>query len=710
MTLEKSTDNKCQTSCSQESENEVVRYLLEAEGYAALNPVQQDAVSAGLLEGRSIVVSAPTAAGKTLIAEMAVLNMLRNRAGKCVYIVPLRALAAEKYAAFKRKFAGRVGIATGDFDSTAAALAEYDVLIVTSEKMDSIMRHAPAWLNEIALVVADEVHVLGDAGRGAALEVVLARLRSIAPNSQRICLSATIPNADEIAGWLGAALVKSDYRPVKLHKGICTGGSAEFEGKSIALGGRDALAGMADYCIKQNGQMLVFVSTRKAAEATAEKLGGAVLAHLNENEKTRLQALSKKISSMLDKTSQCSRLAASIAQGVAFHHAGLRNRERMLIEKAFKEKRLLKAIACTTTLAMGIDYPASWVVVRDAYRYDGAGSAPLPNLEVQQMLGRAGRPRYDSEGYAALVAKSDAEREALAKRYLHGRLENIYSQLSSEPALRFHALASIAGGYAHDAQSLEKFFSSTFFAYQYGRSAELAERLSAVLAQLQDMGFVRRDGDALAPTLLGRRVSDLYLDPLSAHELISGMKKTEHKTTNALTYLMLFCGALEMRPYMGVKRREEEAILEKAYENELLLLESEYDYAFAGKFKTALVLDSWINGDSEEHILEQYDVPPGVLRARVRVAEWIAYACAELAALLQLKKSADACERLRRRIKHGVREELLQLVQVRGVGRVRARRLFNAGYKTILDLKKADKSAIEKITGLKEITLKRGVY
>jgi helicase len=691
------------------NEEEVIRELLAAEGYAALNPVQQDAVSAGLLEGKSIVVSAPTAAGKTLIAEMAILNALRNGAGKCVYIVPLRALAAEKYAAFRRKFAGRIGIATGDFDSTAAALAKYDVLIVTSEKMDSIMRHAPDWLHEIALVVADEVHVLGDAGRGAALEVVLARLRSIAPNSQRICLSATIPNADELAGWLGAALVKSDYRPVKLRKGICCGGSAEFEGRSIALG-RDALAGIAKHCIVQNGQMLVFVSTRKAAEATAEKLGGAVQAHLSENEKTRLQALSKKISAVLDRTSQCSRLAAGIAQGVAFHHAALRSRERMLIEKAFKEKRLLKAIACTTTLAMGIDYPASWVVVRDAYRYDGAGSAPLPNLEVQQMLGRAGRPRYDSEGYAALVAKSDAEREALAKRYLHGRLENIYSQLSSEPALRFHALACIAGGYAHDAQSLERFFSSTFFAYQYGRRSELAERLGAVLTQLQDMGFVKRDGDALAATLLGRRVSDLYLDPLSAHELIGGMKKTEHKTTNALTYLMLFCSALEMRPYMGVRRREEEAVLEKAYENELLLLESEYDYAFAGKFKTALVLEAWTNGDSEESILEQYDVPPGVLRARVRIAEWIAYACAELAALLQLRKSADACERLRRRIKHGVREELLQLVQVRGVGRVRARRLFNAGYKTILDLRKADKSAVERITGLKEITLKRGVH
>ena len=195
-----------------------------------LRPAQEKSIKKGLLDGKSLLVCTPTASGKTLIAELASLKGIIENKGKAVYIVPLKALASEKYREFKRRYdkVAKIALSIGDTDSPDHYLAEYDLIVTTSEKLDSLIRHHSPWLSGIKTVVVDEIHLLNDTQRGPTLEILLTILKQLLKNAQIIGLSATIGNAEELAEWLDADLVVDDWRPVKLHKGIYMDGKVEF--------------------------------------------------------------------------------------------------------------------------------------------------------------------------------------------------------------------------------------------------------------------------------------------------------------------------------------------------------------------------------------------------------------------------------------------------------------------------------------------------
>src|SRR5579885_1870853 len=210
--------------------------FLQKNGYVSLYPPQEKTVKAGLLEGKSILVSAPTASGKTLIAILAIIKHLSEKRGKIVYLSPLKALASEKYSEFKKLESIDIGrkvktqISTGDYDQTDKTLGSNDILVLTNEKMDSVIRQGAEWLNDISLVIADEVHLLGDEDRGPTLEIVLTKL-GLLHKPQILALSATVTNADEISKWLGCKLVESDWRPVPLWEGVCDQGTVIMQNR-----------------------------------------------------------------------------------------------------------------------------------------------------------------------------------------------------------------------------------------------------------------------------------------------------------------------------------------------------------------------------------------------------------------------------------------------------------------------------------------------
>ena len=203
--------------------------ILEKE-ITKLRPAQEKSIKKGLLQGRNLLVCTPTASGKTLIAELAALKSIIEGKGKAVYIVPLKALASEKLRNFKKRYDKilRVALSIGDIDSADPFLADYDLIIVTAEKMDSLLRHHSPWINDISTIIIDEIHLLNDAERGPTLEILITILKQLLKNVQIIGLSATIGNAEELAEWLDADLVVDDWRPVKLHKGIYLDGKVEF--------------------------------------------------------------------------------------------------------------------------------------------------------------------------------------------------------------------------------------------------------------------------------------------------------------------------------------------------------------------------------------------------------------------------------------------------------------------------------------------------
>ncbi|HLE46836.1 MAG TPA: DEAD/DEAH box helicase, partial [Candidatus Thermoplasmatota archaeon] len=425
-----------------------IREILAEQGIAALYPPQEKALPA-VLGRRNLVLCIPTASGKSLVAYLAILEgFLHGKpGGKALYIVPLRALASEKHEelqSFKR-LGLKVGLATGDLDEKDDRLARFDVIVATSEKMDSLLRHRVGWLQDIRVIVADEVHLIHDATRGPTLEVLLARFRALNPEAQIVALSATIRNSKELADWLDAELVESDWRPTPLKKGVLFGRAITFEDRTkrtLTVESNDAVTDLVMDMLAEKAQCLVFVNTRRSAEAAAKKLAKPVARTLSADETQKLEVLAKDASDEGEPSLSGRHLGELVRHGVAFHTAGLSAAQRRLVEAQFRAG-LIKVICATPTLAAGVNTPARRVVIRDVWRFDvNLGNQPLPVFEIQQMMGRAGRPRYDPYGEAVLIAKTDEERETLVASYLDAEPEPLTSKLGSEPALRVHALAS----------------------------------------------------------------------------------------------------------------------------------------------------------------------------------------------------------------------------------------------------------------------------
>jgi helicase len=203
--------------------------LLEHRGFTILRPAQVKSIQAGLFEDKNLLVCTPTASGKTLVGELGALNAILHDRGKAVYIVPLRALASEKFRQFKKDYPNlKISMSTGDLDEAEGYLGHSDVIIVTSEKFDSLLRHRVDWMKKVKTIIVDEIHLLNDTSRGPTLEIVLTILRTTLPQAQIIGLSATIGNRHELAAWLNATLVEDSWRPVKLEKGVYHQGKIEF--------------------------------------------------------------------------------------------------------------------------------------------------------------------------------------------------------------------------------------------------------------------------------------------------------------------------------------------------------------------------------------------------------------------------------------------------------------------------------------------------
>jgi helicase len=685
-----------------------VAELLGETGIESLYPPQAAAVEAGLLDGESVVASVPTASGKTLVAELAMLSAL-ERGGTTLYVVPLRALASEKQAEFERweELGYTVGVSTGNYDSDGEWLATRDIIVATSEKVDSLVRNDAPWVDDLACVVADEVHLVDDRHRGPTLEVTLAKLRSLNPGLQTVALSATVGNADDVAVWLNAELVESDWRPIDLKPGVHVGSAVNFADGSqrevpVPAGGRQTSALVAD-TVDEGGSALVFVNSRRNAEAAAARLADVVAERLTRGERAELQELADQVREVSE-TETSGDLASVIERGAAFHHAGLAPEHRSLVEDAFRD-RLVRCIAATPTLAAGVNTPARRVIVRDWRRYDGdaGGMKPLDVLEVHQMMGRAGRPGLDPYGEAVLTAKNSERHEELFDRYIEAEPEPVRSKLAAEPALRTHLLATVASGFASTRSGLLDFLDRTLYAEQTDGRAEIERVTDQGLNYLEANDFLERsgaDGDDLRVTSLGHTVSRLYLDPMSAATILDGLRWAERENAE-VTPLGLY-HLVSRTPDMYqlyLKSGDRETFMTLCYDREAELLgttPSEFDdVAFEewlSALKTAKLLEDWASELDEDRITERYGVGPGDIRGKTDTAEWLLGAAESLAgeAGLATKPVRDA----KRRVADGVRAELLTLTEVGQVGRKRARRLYEAGVESRADLREADKSLV----------------
>ncbi len=455
-----------------------------------LRSIQCRALQAGALQGKNLLICSPSGSGKTLVGELVCLH--QALAGqKALLLVPLRALANEKYLQFKTKYQHlplKIDISTGDYSAEHSDLENADIGILTYERFDWLLRTNPSWLDQLGAIIIDEVHNLGSAHRGPRLESAIVRLRQRLPKVQVVALSATIANPKELADWLGCYLIHSEERPVELrYRILLTSNHARTIAKLVRA------------TIRREGQALVFAPSRREAERLSLALTSVIRPLLSSDDSQKLEEFSALVDLKNELLPIRERLSALIRYGVAFHHAGLDTLSRRIVEDLF-QRRLLKVICCTTTLGAGINTPARLVILMQPFfiNQTETGSAEYSFIDanrVHQILGRAGRPGHEDLGFAIILASTTEELERIDERYflvmdekIVPKYDRVESQLYAPPLLREQVLVLAACQKGASAKEIRAFFEKTHWWFQQSRL-----RSNQTLEQLIHIGSIDVD-------------------------------------------------------------------------------------------------------------------------------------------------------------------------------------------------------------------------
>jgi len=664
---------------------DVVPSFAEAFPFESFNRMQEAALPAVLDREDNVVVSAPTASGKTALAELAICRTL-SQGGTALFVAPLRALTNEKEAEWDRfeDLGYSVYVVTGERDLNPRRAARADILVMTPEKADSATRKHDTpryeFVTDIDLCVIDEVHLLDSDRRGAVLEVTVSRLRRLC-DPRVVALSATMPNVEDVARWLDAPedctfRFGDSYRPVPLHASVETYAHGEnaFADKYRRL---YRALDLARPHVEDGGQALVFVSSRGDTVRAAEKARDVVAERDVEIGARGDYEWHTEARELDDGT-----LANSVVDGVGFHHAGLSRSDKNRVEDWFKEGKI-GILFSTSTLAWGVNLPARCVVIRDTKLHDPLeGEVDMSPLDVLQMLGRAGRPGYDDAGYAYVVTDG-AEAEKYRRLLRDGK--EIESRLAGE--LDAHLNAEVALGTVRDLDDVMDWLETTFYYVRartapeaYRSSDRLRERVRETLQGLVDDGFVETDEElGLEPTVLGRLASKFYMR-LDTARAFAVLARREGIDEEAVLRTVAEAGEFDS---VSARRDEREAVravldggtgetrgrgrgtdLDPGNRKVLAILRASMD----GTTPSELQSDAWVIRQNALRLL-------AALRAF----------CSEFAG----PGAANLVRRVSARVEHGVSEGAVGLTAIDGVGAGRARKLAKEGLTTPGNVRRA---------------------
>ncbi|WP_370518695.1 DEAD/DEAH box helicase [Natronomonas sp. CBA1123] len=665
---------------------DIVPEFAEAFPFESFNRMQREALPAVLDSGENVVVSAPTASGKTALAELAICRTLRND-GTALFLAPLRALTNEKEDEWERfeSLGYSVYVVTGERDLNPRRAERADILVMTPEKADSATRKHDSprysFITDVDCVVIDEVHLLDSDRRGAVLEVTISRLRRLC-GPRIVALSATMQNVEDVADWLDAPAdctfqFGDDYRPVPLSASVETyaHGDNAFADKYRRL---YRALDLAQPHIEDGGQALVFVASRQDTVRAAEKARD-VIAERDVDIGARGDYDFHTDAEELNNDT----LRQSVIDGVGFHHAGLSKEDKDRVEAWFKEGKI-QLLFSTSTLAWGVNLPARCVVIRDTKLHDPLeGEVDMSPLDILQMLGRAGRPGYDDAGYAYVVCDgSDAEK--YRQLLLDGK--PIESRLAGE--LDSHLNAEIALGVVDDIEDVMEWLETTFYytraksaPEQYDAGESLRDRVSATLERLVSGGFVDQSGLDIEPTALGKLTSQFYLRLDTAEGFYRLCERAAADDTPAIDESAVLRTVADAGEFDSVSARRDEREAFKA------VLNGEGDDLDAGNRKVLAILRSAMSGTTPGELKSDAWV---IRQNATRMLAALRAFCERFAA----PRDANLVRRIEARLEHGISAEAVGLTAIEGVGKGRAQKLASEGLETPADVRQAGVSGL----------------
>lgn len=653
------------------------------------NPAQKAVIESGYLEDKSnYIISIPTASGKTVLGILPALKTILN-GGKAVYAAPLLSIQNEKVKEFKAF--EEHGIKVGKHPSNS------DLSVMVFESFDALTRFSWNVLREVDTLIIDEFHMIGEYSRGPTLESAITRAKIINPSLRIIALSATLKNIDEIEQWLDGKTVEHDYRPVPLNKEVLDAEMFNTKNKN------DVIVKIVEKAIEDNSQALSFVSTRRFTESLATYVAKKIDKKTTKEQKHKFKQVADKLLEVPKKkgslpTTICLKLAEAAEKGVVFHHAGLFNEQKEIIEDEFRNGNILM-ITATPSLMYGVNLPSKYVVIRDHTRWTSNGPASIPVFDYEQMSGRAGRPQYDDVGYSYLVAKTMDEAFDLEARYIDGEIELTNSKLiDNKDAIYKQIIAQIASSLSKNLDDLNDFFGKTLYGFQMKNNPSMSMfaqdslnwELESALEFLLQNGIIRATPEGLKTTDFGNLIAKSNYAVETAVKIKEYVSTMEKLNTAEMIYALAETPDLPLISFKG--RKSKDPVRDKLSECGLFAVD------IGNPEATAVSLIEWIDERNEYEIENAYNVySASTRRSAYEASRLVKFAKNTLEVLGNYSNLKDM-DYLSARLYYGVKEDIIPLVVgVKRLGRKRARLLM----KTFGDnLNEASEKDLQKIEGI----------
>ncbi len=653
------------------------------------NPAQKAVIESGYLEDKSnYIISIPTASGKTVLGILPALKTILN-GGKAVYAAPLLSIQNEKVKEFKAF--EEHGIKVGKHPSNS------DLSVMVFESFDALTRFSWNVLREVDTLIIDEFHMIGEYSRGPTLESAITRAKIINPSLRIIALSATLKNIDEIEQWLDGKTVEHDYRPVPLNKEVLDAEMFNTKNKN------DVIVKIVEKAIEDNSQALSFVSTRRFTESLATYVAKKIDKKTTNEQKQKFKQVADKLLEVPKKkgslpTTTCLKLAEAAEKGVVFHHAGLFNEQKEIIEDEFRNGNILM-ITATPSLMYGVNLPSKYVVIRDHTRWTSNGPASIPVFDYEQMSGRAGRPQYDDVGYSYLVAKTMDEAFDLEARYVNGEIELTNSKLiDNKDAIYKQIIAQIASSLSKNLDDLNDFFGKTLYGFQIKNNPSMSMfaqdslnwELESALEFLLQNGIIRATPEGLKTTDFGNLIAKSNYAVETAVKIKEYVSTMEKLNPAEMIYALAETPDLPLISFKG--RKSKDPVRDKLSECGLFAVD------IGNPEATAVSLIEWIDERNEYEIENAYNVySASTRRSAYEASRLVKFAKNTLEVLGNYSNLKDM-DYLSARLYYGVKEDIIPLVVgVKRLGRKRARLLM----KTFGDnLSEASEKDLQKVEGI----------